>query len=188
MNHNQAFLHIACSYSFMSRFFSLPSLSQSQPRLLLYISSSRVRAFCPFGIAEVAHLRHAQRRQQWRPLKNNRIYFGDAATTLIRGRRARPNHRLSREYISTLAILCSGVRLRCKVLPCRNGPVRSRRSNVLDPPSLEASNLLRQKVDVGSSSKGHNLEVLRLLLAYIQCLGPDGALEGWTKRAFRRQV
>lgn len=45
-------------------------------------------------------------------------------------------------------------------------------------PSLEESNLLRQKVDVGSSSKRHNLEVLRFLLAYIQCLGPDGALKG----------
>lgn len=44
--------------------------------------------------------------------------------------------------------------------------------------SLEVSNLLRQKVDVRSSSKRHNLEVLRFLLAYVQCLGPDGALKG----------
>lgn len=41
------------------------------------------------------------------------------------------------------------------------------------PSSLEALDLFRQKVDVRTSGQRHDLEALWLLLAYIQCLGPD---------------
>lgn len=42
--------------------------------------------------------------------------------------------------------------------------------------SLEEGNLFRQKINVGSGSKRHNLEVLGLLPTNIQSLSTDRAL------------
>lgn len=129
-----------------------PSLSQCQPRSCFTYNRSSW---------EFEGGRGGQWPQQWQPVRNTtrHVVWGHGNTW-----------DAERAPCCHLAITRRGEYLQYNTI------------QLWSHHSLEVRNLLRQKVNVGSSSKRHDLEILRFLLAYIQCLGPDGALHMFKKR------